>query len=172
MILTKLAAAALAAVLALTPTVAVADDAGPGYAELKAPRKPAKPRKAKLTVQQKVNREVGRVYRAGTVSWVVVDLPGRQLGRYDFGVPRVLVDHRATDSEIAYVVRHEWAHVVQEHVYGTYRVWFDMNHLGGLEIMADCMARVMGYRGRLYYTRSCNRTQLDAARRILAGQKG
>lgn len=133
----------------------------------------SKSRKARPTFEQYMWHEVNKVPGARSVQWVVWDLRRyRQDGMVPLGLHenKAYIDPRTPVKRLPYVVRHEYFHVLQERVY-PYNTYYDpLAHLGGSEVMADCGARVLGYRGRLSYVRSCNRAQLDGARRILNGQ--
>lgn len=176
MAITKLVAVVLAAVVGLGASPAYAQppsaESSSPYLAAHAPRKPAKPKgkKTRLTFEQKVWREVGRIRGANSTRWTIGNLPGGSLGLTFPGWEEVWVDPDTPDWALPYVVKHEWAHIMQARVYGPNGLHPALAHLGGPEVIADCGAKVLGYGGRGYYVRKCSRAQLDAARRILRGQ--
>ncbi|HET9140449.1 hypothetical protein [Actinophytocola sp.] len=128
----------------------------------------AAPKPAAQSFAERLNAAVAAVPGAGSATWVVADKGS--WGATDLSRGVVYIAPRTPANRLLDVVRHEWVHVAQGRIYGGIgAAKTALAHVGGIEVVADCGAKLQGARWT-HYTKTCTPAQTAAARQILSGQ--
>jgi len=145
-----------------------ADPAPQAAAKVVAPAPAAQKKTPAQSFGGQLDAAVAKVPGASSATWIVEDKGA--WGATDLAAGVVYVAPRTPANRLLDVVRHEWVHVQQGRVYGGIaKAKSALASVGGIEVVADCGAKLLGA-GWTHYVKACTPEQTAAAKHVLAGR--